>query len=288
MIDPLSKYRVPFYQADAGGEAAPAEAAPVVAEGASALAAAPEAAPVEAEPAPAAEKPAIPKGIIDELTRLRADRREADGRIAAAERQASEFRELAERLAQGKPEGSPAPAAPRQEQARGSDPDLQVLVRREAAAQRLSEARDDIIRNGYKDFGGTKFDEAANILAAMNCTTDDFITDVLAVDRSNAHKTLASLASDPENAARLARMDSRSRIAELTRMTMAAPAAIAEAAPAAGAKAPPKQVSRAPAPAPSVEPSASKVVDWRSDDVSDAEFSKAWDENQAKRFANRR
>jgi hypothetical protein len=147
----------------------------------------------------------------------------------------------------------------------------------------MDQARQQIIKDGYAAFTGPKFDEMANILGAVGCVNDEFIADVLAVDRPNAHKTLAALAAEPETAARLASLDSRSRIAELTRITMAKAAVVEPPVP----KPAPKVVSKAPAPAPVVEPSASKVVDWRQDDASDEEFTRGFEETMKKRSGRR-
>lgn len=240
--------------------------------------------PVEAvvelviEPVAEPERAPPPKWALERISEETRKRQEADARVAAAERRAQDAEALATRIQAGQ---QPPPEQQRQQQI---EPDPTAVDR--AVSQRLmNDARQEIIRNGYATFGGAKFDETANILGAVGCVSDDFISDVLAVDRANAHKMLADLAAKPEDAARIARLDSRSRIAELTRMTMASAVAVKE--PEVAPKIAPKTVSKAPAPAPVVEPSASKIVDWRSDEASDDDFTKGFEETMKKRAGRR-
>lgn len=180
-----------------------------------------------------------------------------------AEQRATDAEAMLERLQAGK---EPDPATPPQ--------DIDRLVNSRAAALRLADDRNALVQAGQTKFGASEFNQAAEIAAACGCVSDDFVADVLAVDRSKAHEIYMKLAEEPERAAQIAQMDSRRRIAELTRMTMTinAPAAPAPKAPAA----PAKQVSRAPAPPPPVEPSATKTVPWYSDEASDADFDKGF------------
>jgi hypothetical protein len=244
----------------------------------------PEPAPTpEPEPTPAPVESSKTPWFVTKIAEESARAQEALTKVAAAERRAAEAEALAKRLQDAPKAGeqpqhtptAPAPQPPAQA-------DFDSAVQRAAAAQRMVETRNEIIRNGNAAFGGAAFNNSANILAAMGCATDDFISDVVAIDRNNAHKLLSDIAANPENAARLAQLDSRSRIAELARMTAApAPVATAPVKPAVVA-------SRAPAPAPAIQPSTSVTKDWRSDEASDEEFHNGWLETMAKRRGNRR
>jgi hypothetical protein len=229
---------------------------------------------VEVEAAPGPKAP-LPKWMLDRIAE--AQRNEATARQATEveKRRATEAEALAARLQKGDQAPTPQP----------QPPDT-ALVNQAAQKILMDQARQQIIKDGYAAFTGPKFDEMANILGAVGCVNDEFIADVLAVDRPNAHKTLAALAAEPETAARLASLDSRSRIAELTRITMAKAAVAAVIDPPAPKPAP-KVVSKAPAPPPVVEPSASKVIDWRADETSDEDFTKGFEETMKKRSGRR-
>lgn len=216
-------------------------------------------------------------GRISEET---SKRTAAEERATAAERRAAEAEALAQRMQRGDQQPPIAPAQPQVIPPQ----DLDRLVDQRANEKRFFEETSAVKNAGLQKFGA-QFENDLNILTAVGATSNEMVADILAVDKSNAHVLLNQLANDPEKAAVLAKMDTRTRIAELTRLTMASaqPVPIAPAAP----KAAPKGVSRAPAPPPPVEPSASKVVDWRSDDVSDQDFSRGWEENAAKRAKRR-
>lgn len=226
---------------------------------------------VEAEPSESVTEPETPEAEDKRknpwfLKRISA---EAEARrVAEAER--DNFKALAERLQAGKTETPPAPP-PAQ--------DFQTAVQREAARMRLSEDSTSIRDAGFREFGQS-FKQNLDILNAAGAVSDDMVLDLIAVDKDNAHKILATLAQDPDRATAIAAMDSRRRTAELTRISMAASTPTQAAAP----KAPAKQVSRAPAPPPPVEPSATKTVPWWSDDASDADFDKGfYDPNRMKK-----
>lgn len=197
----------------------------------------------------------IPARLFEKTAfELREDRRQERARAEAAEKRANDLQAIIERLQVGQAD----PAAP----AAAAQPptDFNTAVQAEAARQRLY---DDILivkAAGLKDF--PDFNQSLGILTALGATNDDFVSDVLAVDKSSAHVILDKLAKDPEKAASLVTMDSRRRIAELTRMAVVSnPAAPAPAAAPSVAPAPPAApVSRAPAPAPRVVPVA-QVVD---------------------------
>lgn len=188
-------------------------------------------------------------------------------RIAETER--DNYKAIVERLQAG----SDAPATPPASNA----PEFQTAVQQEAAKLLFEQDRQTLIAAGRKEFGSGAFNDIASILGAAGAASVDFIQDVMAVDKPNAHKILATLAQDPERAASLAEMDPRRRTAELTRISMAANATTAPpVAPKAPTAPTTKQVSRAPAPPPPVEPSSTKSVPWYSDEASDADFDKGF------------
>lgn len=244
---------------------------------------APEAAPEpETQPEPAAKHGNAGKTpwYMERISQESARAREALERVAAAERRAQEAEELARRLHANKgPDGLPEP---RQEPR--NDEERRAEIQREAQNQRFYEDTLEIKNKGYAEFG-QQFGDTLSVLNALGATNNEFISDVMAIDKAKAHDLLAKIAKDPERAVSLTQMTSRQRIAELTRMTMAD----AKSTPAQEEKTPPapKTTSKAPAPAPAVQPSASKVVDWRADDASDADFSRGFDEMMAKRNARR-
>ena len=199
---------------------------------------------------------------------------EAEAR-RAAEQRASDAEAMLERMQAGKDEPKPAP----------NSPDFQSAVHREAARLRLAEDSTAIRDAGFKEFGQSFSDNLA-VLNAAGAVSDDIVMDLIAVDKANAHKILAQLANDPEKAAALASMDPRRRTAELTRISMANTPA--PATPSAAPKAPlAEQVSKAPPPAPPVEPSASKTVDWRTDDADEETFNAGFKDMMAKRNVRR-
>jgi hypothetical protein len=225
---------------------------------------------------PPAGKPWYLERISQESARAEA----VAAKLATAERRAAEAEALAERLRAGN--DSPTrqePPSTRQE------PDRQAEIRREAAAMRLAEDSMEVRNRGIAEYGAS-FVESLGILQAVGAVTDDFVSDVLAVDKSNAHKIFDTIAKDPERAATLAAMSSRQRIAELTRMSVAQTTPKADPEPTQAATLP-KFTSKAPAPPPRIEPTASQVVDWRSDKASDDEFTRGFEEMMKKRTARR-
>lgn len=305
-MDLLKKYLIPLYDAETGGAAGagdpPAPPAPLVAAAGDPPAPVADAAAIDpavagdppeasaVEPAlpgvlqPAADSKKVPKWMRERLSEETQAKHAERTRAEAAERRAQEAEELARRL---QADGNQSPAAPAQQP---PVPDFNEAVRTEAARQRFVD--DTIV---VRDAGLAtipNFNETLGLLNTIGATSDDFVADVLAVDKANAHFLFDKLAQDPEKASSLVKMNSRTRIAELTRMSMTQPAATAlTPIPAAAGRQPAapaaRQVSRAPAPAPAVDPSASKVTDWRSDEASDAEFSKGFDDNRKQRTSRR-
>jgi hypothetical protein len=223
--------------------------------------------------APPDINPNSPKWAIKRITDEMAAKRAALERAEAAEKRANEALALAESLrGQRAPQPTPTPFQPQPAQFSQAD------VQREAVRMRLHEDTTEVLTKGMAAYGPA-FRQSLDILNAANVVNnDEFVADLIAVDRANAHVVLSNLAKEPERAATLASMNSRQRIAELTRMSMA-PAAKDTKPSAPG-------VSRAPAPAPHVAPSSSNVKDWRVDDASDDEFDRGFNEMRAKR--NRR
>lgn len=242
--------------------------------------------PLEAHPEPA-PKPRAPDPLISTITGLRAKNRELESRAERSERQAAEATALAERLARRDDPATP----PRAEPVAPSQPQFEQAVRTEAQRQRIAEDSVSILNAGNSTF--RDFAESRNILTALGAfETDDFVSDLVAVDKSSAHLLIDKLAKDPERAAAVVGMDSRRRIAELTRMAMTAPAA-AEA-PTPGGAPPPKPaipartaVSRAPAPAPAVTPSTHKEIDGYSDDATDDQFTEKFNRRMKERSVAR-
>ncbi len=229
----------------------------------------PVAAP-EPDPAP---QPSKKPWYLERISQESARAQDAAAKLVAAERRAADAEALAERLRLGSDQTQ------RQEpQQRTHEPDRQAEIRREAFALRLAEDSMEVRNRGIAEYGAS-FVESLGILQAVGAVTDDFVSDVLAVDKSNAHKIFDQIAKDPERAATLAAMSSRQRIAELTRMSVASTvASTAVPAPVPAATTPQKTVSKAPAPPPRIEPTASQVKDWRLDSSSDEEFDRGFDE----------
>lgn len=226
-----------------------------------------------ADPAPA---PAAPHGnagkspwYMKEIAQTREEKRQERSAREAAEQRAADLQAIIERMQSGAD-----PAAPKPAPAAAAAPppqDFNAAVKAQAAKERLYEDTLTVRSAGetaFPDFGAS-----LDILNAVGATSDDFVSDVLAVDKAGAHVIFDKLAKDPEKAASLVGMDSRRRIAELTRMAVAPKT---EAKPAAEPK-PATQISRAPAPKPAASPlGAGPEVDPTTPEgnekMSDAEF----------------
>ncbi len=217
-------------------------------------------------------KPEVPKWAMDRIHEETNKRQQEAAARAQLERENREMREILARLQTGKPGEADPPARVEPKPAVVPQQEFEAAVHREVDNRTMAQTRTDIINSGYAEFGGPKFDEVANILKALNCTGDDFIADVTAVDRAGAHKLLSLIAADPENAARLSGLPSRSRIAELTRMAMTMEPKPAPVTPPT----PPKVVvSNAPRPKPKTDPVASNSNspdDLMDDSLSDDEW----------------
>jgi hypothetical protein len=227
------------------------------------------------EPPPAADPPKQTPWFLKRIAEESAAKQAEKTAREAAERRAADAEAMIERL-RTQPPTSQQPPIP----TRTDDPKVrQAEINAAAAQQRLYEDSADVRNRGLAQFG-EGFTQALGVLNAVGATNDEFVTDVLAVDKANAHVLLEKLAKEPEKAASLATMPSRQRIAELTRMSIATNTE--KPAPAVG-----KGISKAPAPAPKIEPSASNVVDWRVDSTSDEDFDRGFREMMAKRARRR-
>lgn len=277
-------HRLPLFQApDTPAAAAPAD--PAVIAAADPAAGDPPAAdpsPAAADPAdPAAAAadpatdPAKPHGNKGAKPWFLARISEESERARIAEERAQAAEELAQRL-QRNPADPAAPPAPAR-----TDADVEARAQQIVAQRQIG----NVISEGVATF--EDWDDRAAILGSAGAASPEFVMDVIGVDHKNAHKILHQLADNPAEAARIAKMDTRNRIAALVRISMTASGSTEQPAPPKPAV-PPKTISRAPPPPPAIDPGSAQAVDWRSDKVSDADFSKGWEENAAKRAAKRR
>jgi hypothetical protein len=214
------------------------------------------------------------KRIADESAKVRA----ADERVAAAERRAADAQALAERLQRGdRPDAQPH--VPLRQEPLDDD----ARINQRAAQLVYKDTVNRIISKGNQAYGA-EFDQASNVIATIaGEAAPQIVEAVNAIDPDNAHAILFNLGKNPEKTAQLVGLDPARRIVELTRMSMTA----ATAAKAAAPTPPARTVSRAPAPPPAVDPGAGKVVDWRSDQASDAEFDAGFQEMLKRRSARR-
>jgi hypothetical protein len=277
---------------DDGGAAAPDPVA-VVAEVPAAAEVAPDPAATEVVPeaTPAVRAPTmVPLRILQERVGEETTKRQQfELRATQAEQRAADLQAILDRMQAERPDPAnptpapraPAAAAPAAAPRQGTA-EFNAAVKAEAQQQHFYDETLAVKAAGeakFKDFGDT-----LAVLTAIGATNDDFLSDLFAVDKTGAHEILDKLAKDPERAASLVRMDTRRRIAELTRMSdaikpvaadPAAAAAIVAAKPAAAAPA----QSRAPAPKPVIVPqAAAHEVDPTTPDgnekLSDEDFEK--------------
>lgn len=233
--------------------------------------------------------------FMERISQESAKRQQAETRAEAAERRAAEAEALAARLqtpgttaAPAAPPATPATARPATTEPRATQDQIDEAAARQVFARQVN----DLNSAGLGTYG-SQWNDHINVVAAVAPNQQQFfqfvgeVIDV--VGRDKAHEILNELGTNPEKAAALTSKTSTQRIAELTRMIMgdgkpaAAPAASA-ATPAAPVK---TAVSKAPAPAPTLTPAASRETDWRSDDASDADFSRGWEENMKSRRVRR-
>lgn len=275
-MDFLKKYLVPLYQApDAPSEPEPID--PAVAAVATDVVVEPADPPEDpADPAPQPEhgNKGKPPWFMDRISDLSHRARQAEEERAALRRQLDAANEILARQQRG--EGNDTTVPSRAQPEHGTD-QFRAEVQREAAIQRLNEDSVSVRNAGVAQF--PDFQDSINLLTKLEVTTDpEVLLDLLAADKTHAHIIIDALAKDPERAMAVAKLDSRRRVSEFTRMATAAVAAASQ--PKVEPKAPPVRGSRAPAPPPQVDPVATKVVDFKSSDgdkMSDEEWSKQWD-----------
>ena len=237
--------------------------------------------PPEPEPVVEPAKPEPPHGNKGQtpwfqrvIAEVRQEKNQERTAREAAEQRAADLQAIIERL-QADPKAAPPAAKPKEQPA----PDFQAAVKAQAAKDRLYEDTMTVRSAGESAF--PDFNQSLGILTAIGATNDDFVSDVLAVDKAGAHVIFDKLAKDPEKAASLVGMDSRRRIAELTRMADAPKTEVKQEAP----KAP---VSKAPSPAPRLAPLATaQEIDPNTpegnDKMTDAQWEKWFKETQLKR-----
>jgi hypothetical protein len=224
-----------------------------------------------ADPAPSAPAPLMmPMKTFQKVVgEVREEKRQERAAREAAEQKAADLQAIIERMQADPavPAAAPKPAAP----AAPVPTEFQAAVKAQAAHDRFVEDTVGVRNAGMSAF--PDFAQSLDILAAVGATTnDDFVADLLAVDKAGAHILVDKLAKDPEKAASLVGMDSRRRIAELTRMADAPKTEIKPEAPK------PAAISKAPAPAPRLAPLASAPeVDPTTPDGDAKMDDKAWE-----------
>lgn len=245
------------------------------------------AAPASTETPPADPSPPAQQKTPWFLTRISEESekaRRANERAEEHARQLREAQEIIARLQRGETQSDPAPRTQEQFRQPPQTDNRQDEINKAAARQIFLQDTVDVRNRGLAQYGA-QFNEALNILNAVGATSDDFVSDVLAVDKAKAHEIFAEIAKDPERAAMLSGMNSRQRIAELTRMTMANPPPQNQQREAAPAQR--SAVSKAPPPAPQIQTTETKVKDWRADDASEEEFQRGWEARMRERHQNR-
>lgn len=240
---------------------------------------------IEAEPEPEVVAPVVeapkPEPHDDKVFRrviaeVREEKRQERTLREAAEQRAADLQAILERMQAGeKPEtvAKPAPKIP--------ETDFQAAVKAQAARDRLYEDSNVVKAAGERDF--EDFADSLAKLNDVNVMSDEFVADLLAVDKNGAHIIIDKLAKNLEKATSLAGMDSRRRIAELTRMADAP-----KVEPKPVAEAPKPAISKAPTPKPAISPlAAAPDIDPTSPEgnekMSDAQFERWYKEKHYKR-----
>lgn len=197
-------------------------------------------------------------------------RRQTEERLVQAERERQEAKLLLDRLQGDGKETSKSIIA---------EPDIDALVDARAEQKLFNQDCNAVAERGSLDIEG--FNDKLGILRSIGVINDDFLKDIFAVDKAGAHKILDHLSQDQEKANLMTRMESRKRIAELTRIAdrMTEPV---KAAPVVQKTA----VSKVPPPKPVIDAVAddSGDADLTNDKMDDATWSKLWD----KRFRGKK
>lgn len=195
---------------------------------------------------------------MDRINEETNKRQELAEQLAQERREKLEAQAIAERLQGGDKIAPTKVDAPQ---------DIEALIEARAEQKLFNNDCNLVAQRGQSEIPG--FNDKLGLLRSIGVVNDDFLKDIFAVDKDAAHTILETLSQDPEKASLMVKMDSRRRISELTRMTMAPvekPAAVAAPKPAA--------VSKVPAPKPVVDAS-NGMADKAEDEMTDAEWS-AW------------
>lgn len=230
----------------------------------------------------------IPADVFTrELSQQRARAREAEAARDEHRRKLEEAHEQIRRLQN--------PGAPAQRPAQPTADADRLASEVEARAARLAFERDarQISEAGLSRFGQERWGSTVAIMESLGLNNQDFVNAVIEVTgRERAHEVFRSIADDPQRAATIAAMSPYKRVAEIMKV---ADIPKGETSRAAGdrpagetrAAAEPRRVSRAPNPPPRLEGANSTQKPWWDDTVSDAEFSRGFDENARTRHGRR-
>lgn len=194
-------------------------------------------------PEPIKAEPHDDKVFRRVIAEVREEKRQERTLREAAEQRAADLQAILERMQNGEKPESVTRAGP----IKAPETDFQAAVKAQVAMDRLYEDSSAVKSAGMSAF--PDFGESLAKLNDVNVMSNDFVADLLAVDKDGAHIIIDKLARNLEKATSLASMDSRRRIVELTRM---AEAPKAEPKPAEAPK--PAAISKAPAPKPAISP----------------------------------
>jgi hypothetical protein len=226
----------------------------------------------EPEPAPEPEKPHGNKGktpwYMERINEETNQKRLLQQQLDQERREKAEAKALLERLQGGDKE---------QPRARSEEPDIDALVDARAEQKLFNQDCNVVAERGQLEI--PDFNEKLATLRSIGVVNDDFLKDIFAVDKGAAHKILDRLAQEPERANLMVRMDSRRRIAELTRMNLMTETT--KPAPVAAKPA----VSKVPPPKPVIDALSDDLGDMNlaNDKLDDQTFSKLWNKKYLKR-----
>lgn len=244
----------------------------------------------EPEPKPdtpaIAEPPApvmVPLRVLQERVGEETNKRQAAEEAARqAEERSRSYEEIVKRLqAEPKPGETVKPAAPAAPAA-----DNRNAVEQEAA--RLIFLRDvQAVQAEGATAYGARWNDAVNALTAYGAAADEFVSQVMEINKDKAHDILFAIAQEPERAIGLTKMSPARRIAEITRISdaMAKPEPKTETKPAESVK---PAISKAPTPKPVVAPHAPTIeIDITNPDhhekMSDRDFERAYKDKYMRR-----
>lgn len=228
----------------------------------------------EAEP-PRDQPRMIPADVFTkQLGPLRVRNRELENALNEHRRQISEANELIRRLQGG--QGTQQHTEVHQNAAPDQDVEQRaVQLNFQRDARRVSEA-------GMATYGQEIWDGACRLMDGLGLNSPEFVftcMEVAGTDRT--HELFGAIAEDPERAARIAGMTPVRRLVEISRIAEQ----MTSKPQGSQARPPARTVSRAPDPAPRVNTGTRTAKDWRSDDTSDEEFSKRWEEHMRSRHS---